>query len=329
MDQDPHSLTARLPHLTAFDGVLGGGILIHASRPLPETTVDMMRARIEDVERNLSRFREDSLVGRMARAPHGGTFTFPDWTLPLFEWVDDLVRLTDGRIDPCVGADLARLGYGPAYDLGSMDGTAAATRTGNDDETEAVAERGSKAGIRARVPRASWPADIHRDGTVLTTTRAVTLDFGSCAKGYCVDLLMALVPSENDVVIDAGGDLRARLSDGPMTVALEDPHDFTQAIGITRLQDGALCASAPSRRAWVDQAGRHAHHLLDAATGQPVQDVAATWVKVPAAVNEYPAMVADGLATALFTTRIGGADCLVLMEDGQAYRAGAFEVFAD
>lgn len=319
MDQDPHSLSTRLPHLTAFDGVLGGGILIHASRPLPEPTVDAMRARIEDVERTFSRFREDSLMTRMARSPHGGTFTFPDWTLPLFDWVEDLVRLTGGRLDPCVGADLARLGYGPAYDLGSMDGTAAAAWTGNGDET----------GIRARVPRASWPADIHRDGTVLTTTRAVALDFGSCAKGYCVDLLMELIPAGTDAVIDAGGDLRARLSDAPMTIALEDPHDFTQAIGTTQLQDGALCASAPSRRSWIDQAGRRAHHLLDAATGQPVRDVAATWVKVAATVNEYPAMVADGLATALFTTRIGGADCLVLMEDGQAYRSGAFEVFTD
>ncbi|WP_052122920.1 FAD:protein FMN transferase, partial [Bifidobacterium cuniculi] len=299
MDHDARPLTDRLPHLTAFDGILGGGILIHASRPLPDATVDAMRACIEDMERTLSRFREDSLVTRMARATAGGTFTFPDWTLPLFAWIDELARLTDGRLDPCVGADLVRLGYGPAYDLG-----------GNADSH-----------------RISWQADVHRDGTTLTTTRAVALDFGSCAKGYCVDLLMELLPPETDVVIDAGGDLRARLSDAPMSVALEDPHDFTQAIGVTRLQDGALCASAPSRRSWIDQAGRRAHHLLDAATGQPVQDVAATWVKVPAAVNEYPTMVADGLATALFTTRIGGADCLVLMEDGQAYRAGAFEVF--
>lgn len=321
MDHDPHSLTARLPHLTAFDGVLGGGILIHASRPLPDATVDAMRACIEDMERTLSRFREDSLVTCVARATAGGTFSFPDWTLPLFAWIDELARLTDGRLDPCVGADLVRLGYGPAYDLGSEE----------DPQVPEQARSKDSAGPRTATDshRISWQADVHRDGTMLTTTHAIALDFGSCAKGYCVDLLMGLVPPETDVVIDAGGDLRARLSDAPMSVALEDPHDFTQAIGITQLQDGALCASAPSRRSWVDQAGRRAHHLLDAVTGQPVQDVAATWVKVSAAVNEYPTMVADGLATALFTTRIGGADCLVLMEDGRAYRAGAFEIFTD
>ena len=75
-----------------------------------------------------------------------------------------------------------------------------------------------------------------------------------------------------------------------MRVGLEHPRDPSKAVGVVELHDGALAASASNRRAW----GAGLHHVLDAVTGEPTNDVIATWALADTA------MLADGAATALF-----------------------------
>ena len=75
-----------------------------------------------------------------------------------------------------------------------------------------------------------------------------------------------------------------------------DPY---QAIGVAEMSSGAICASASNRRSWADGIRESAgtwHHIIDPKTGHPPGDVVATWVIAPSA------MIADGLATALFFT---------------------------
>ena len=89
-------------------------------------------------------------------------------------------------------------------------------------------------------------------------------------------------------MVDAGGDIR--LSGVTERIALEHPYDPAKAVGVWELAGGALCASAVNRRAWGDGL----HHVLDARTGEPVRQIAATWAVAPTA------MLADAVATALF-----------------------------
>lgn len=128
-----------------------------------------------------------------------------------------------------------------------------------------------------------------------------------------------------------GGDLLVH-TDEPITIALEDPADPANAVGTVEISHGAFCASSPSRRHWSDAAGHQLHHLLNAIDGLPVDDVAATWVAVTppssaittktsthgsnasttanrdtddssnTVAAHVPVTLADGLATALFTT---------------------------
>ncbi|WP_233133679.1 FAD:protein FMN transferase [Bifidobacterium vansinderenii] len=292
-----------------------------------------MASRIEEFERALSRFREDSIVSAMARSPHGGRFEFPDFARPLFEFYDRLFAATEGAIDPCVGEDLTRLGY--------------------DANLTFRMESGAFAHLGREHGRATWDS-VRRDGTTLITTGPVRLDFGAAGKGYMVDLLGGMVERHASdqantrplhYVIDAGGDLRVRTSPGPAVshsgtspssatlrtadatgtakdpafgrrparIALEDPDDTTRAVGLLELAYGSLCASAPSRRRWPvsgtqgsaagTEALHEAHHLLNAIDGLPANDVRASWALVESASPEpYPTMVADGLATALFVT---------------------------
>ena len=272
---------------------------------------EAVAALLRTYEHTLSRFREDSLVAAMRRATHGGSFDFPDWAGGLFDLYDALHETSDGAIDPCVGEDLTRLGYGPAYTF--------------------AAQPNARAYTGAVHGRATWHGSVERHGCTLITRGPVSLDFGACGKGYAVDLIAALLcnggcnternternadhhagPNTNRaadraLVIDAGGDLLVHLGQSPdqpvpLRVALEHPSDSTQAVGVAEIMDGALCASAPSRRHWGEQSGMRLHHLLNAIDGMPADSVAAAWAYVPQQAA-FPCATADGLATALFVT---------------------------
>lgn len=276
---------------------------------------EAVAALLRTYEHTLSRFREDSLVAAMRRATHGGSFDFPNWAGGLFDLYDALHEASDGAIDPCVGEDLTRLGYGPAYTF--------------------AAQPNARAYAGAVHGRATWHGSVERHGCTLITRGPVSLDFGACGKGYAIDLIAALLhdggcndernternternadyhagPNANRaadraLVIDAGGDLLVHLGQSPdqpvpLRVALEHPSDSTQAVGVAEIMDGALCASAPSRRYWGEQSGMRLHHLLNAIDGMPADSVAAAWAYVPQQAA-FPCATADGLATALFVT---------------------------
>lgn len=221
-----------------------------------------MLERIERFDRDWSRFRDDSLVSRIAREP--GRHRLPADAGPLLQWYRELYEGTGGRVSPLVGRTLESLGYDAAYRL-------------------------TPASTLAPVP--AWADAIAWDGEHLDTVGSVLLDVGAAGKGYLADLVSALladlgIPTH---VIDASGDLVAR-GDTAEVVALEHPGDPAKAIGMVPLHDGALAASAVNRRAWGDGL----HHVIDALTGLPTASVIATWALAPDALH------ADGLATALF-----------------------------
>lgn len=268
---------------------------IETSRPLDQPLQGRILERTRAFGATYSRFRPDSLVSRIAAAPEGGRFDFPDDAPALFDLYDRLHAVTGGAVDPLVGRDLELLGYNRTYSL---------TPT-----PEAVRLAAHAHG------RASWSKDILRDGASLVTRRPLVIDVGAAGKGLLVDLLSGILEEAglSEYVVDGGGDLRHAGESG-LPVGLEHPFDPGLVIGMANLQGRALCASAVNRRAWGDGL----HHVLDARTGVPVRDVVATWVVADEAAT------ADGLATALFFT---GAESLAevfqfsfvrLLRDGRA-----------
>ena len=118
------SLTEQLPYVYAFPDALGTGLLVHTESVLDDEIRDRIGSFIHEYEVVLSRFRDDSIVGRMRTAAHGGTFDFPDWASGLFGLYDRLFAATDGATDPCVGEDLIRLGYDESFGQPTLSGTA-------------------------------------------------------------------------------------------------------------------------------------------------------------------------------------------------------------
>lgn len=208
-----------------------------------------------------SRFRTDSVVGRIATS--AGVRALPREADDLLSLYRELYERTDGAVSPLVGRALEQHGYDRAYTL----------RVDADI---------------APVPR--WDDALAWNPPLLETARPVVVDVGAAGKGYLVDLVADVLREHGveEFTIDASGDI-LHTDPRPMRVALENPRDPSLAIGVATLATGALCASASNRRAWPG-----AHHILDAITGRPTDRVIATWVTAASA------LVADGLATALF-----------------------------
>lgn len=227
--------------------------------------------RIEAFDRTWSRFRADSVVSELATS--GGSAMTGAETRPLLDLYASLHEATSGAVNPLVGAALAGLGYDASYSFRQL----------------------------------STSVDTPPFDSLTWTTDSVSLvapaliDIGAAGKGLLVDLVSAELISHGVRfhTVDAGSDL-VHTGAGTLRVGLEHPGDDSMAIGVVELQPGqALCASATNRRAWGDGL----HHVLDARTGEPTHDVVATWVIADTA------MVADGVATALFFTDVTAFDC--------------------
>jgi len=253
----PSALTCRLE----FDAI-GAPWQIDTAAPVTPGLQAAIRERIEAFDTTYSRFREDSLVARIATTP--GRYTFPSDAPDLFALYRALYEATDGAMSPLVGAALESLGYDRSYSLRASATTA---------------------------PVPAWSDSFAWDGEHFSTVRPVTLDVGAAGKGYLADLVGEVLRAGGitDFVVDASGDL-VHSGAGELRVGLEHPLDTTKAIGVVTVSNGALCASASNRRAWGD--GQH--HVIDALTGIPTRSVIATWAIAPTA------LLADGLATALF-----------------------------
>ncbi|PVW06188.1 hypothetical protein DEA06_01145 [Microbacterium sp. Gd 4-13] len=229
--------------------------LDHGVRREVETVIDAF-------DLDWSRFRDDSVVSRLAGA--GGSAPVPPDAAAMLDVYTELDTATRGAVNPLVGASLARLGYDARYSLAAQGDPVAAPE--------------------------QWREIVRWDAGTLAVAAPATIDVGALGKGRLVDLVTDVVSRAVDggFVVDGGGDLAVRGT--AQRIGLEHPYDPRRVIGVVTVADAALCASAVTRRAW----GEGLHHVLDARTGAPVRAYAATWAIAPDALH------ADALATALF-----------------------------
>ncbi|HEY5853537.1 MAG TPA: FAD:protein FMN transferase [Aldersonia sp.] len=270
MSSPPGPADGSTPEAPFRFSAIGTEWRITADRRVRRSLRQRILALAEDFDRVWSRFREDSLVARIAAAEHGGRFEIPERDVPMLDLYDRLVTATNGTVDPLVGRHLELLGYDARYSLMP--------------DREAIARL---------THRDCWAVDVRREGRVLTTERSVVIDVGAAGKGYLVDLIAQTLVAAgfDDFLVDGGGDLRHR-GTRAIRAGLEHPSAPGRVIGTVDLQGGAVCASATNRRAW----GEGLHHVLDGRTRSPVSEVVATWAMAADAAT------ADGLATALFVT---------------------------
>jgi thiamine biosynthesis lipoprotein len=225
--------------------------------------VKAVRTRIDEFDRNYSRFRADSLVSLIAKS--AGTYQMPDDARPMIELYEKMLGVTKGKMTPLVGQVLSDAGYDASYSLSPKSEINGAKK---------------------------WNEVIKYNPPMLEASEPVLLDFGAIGKGYLIDIVAEILKEKEikSFVIDAGGDIAYRDASGKMLkVGLEDPDDATKVIGIAEIKNQSICGSAGNRRKWDKF-----HHIMDPDTAKSPVHIKALWVVAEST------MLADALTTALF-----------------------------
>ncbi|HEY2319460.1 MAG TPA: FAD:protein FMN transferase [Solirubrobacteraceae bacterium] len=245
---------------------LGTTVVVrHAGAPDPAVTA-AVRGELAAIDEAASRFRPDSELSRLnaLSARGGGTLR----TSPLFA---EAVRLgiraavvSDGAVDPTLGAPLVRLGYD--RDWRELD------------VIPTEAPLGAEVRIVVQERRASrWPEiEVADDPPRVGVPGGVALDLGATAKALAADRAArsAQEAAGGGVLVALGGDIATcgEPPAGGWTIHVTDDHrDGPEAPGQTvSIRSGALATSSIATRRWR-HAGRPMHHILDPDSALPVR----------------------------------------------------------
>ncbi len=122
-----------------------------------------IRARIDEFDRDYSRFRDDSLVTKMSQ--EAGEYELPRDAEPMLDLYRELYALTGGLVTPLIGDVLIGAGYDAQYSLKPTE---------------------------MRVPPA-WEEALEYRFPRLVMRKPAMLDFGAAGKGYLVDIVAGLL----------------------------------------------------------------------------------------------------------------------------------------
>ena len=225
----------------------------HRDPRFAEDAIDAAFAELQLVERTMTRFRNDSDIGRAnLDAARDGVPITPA-TAAVIAAALRAASASDGRFDPAIGAaselwDVLERHEPPAF-----------------ERVHRLAQRGFWRKVdldpRPAAPRVRFDdAELH-------------LDLGAIAKGYGVDRASDVLRARGvkHAIVTVGGDLYALGSapDGePWTVGIRSPHDRHALAATLRVSDRAVATSGDYER-FFRWRGVQYHHLIDPATAAP------------------------------------------------------------
>lgn len=201
---------------------------------------------LEQVERAASRFRADSeirRIGRGRRQPVSPTFA------AILQASIDAAKQTAGALDPTIGSALHTIGY--------------------DRDIAQVRQRANGVTLTPR-PAPGWQRiRLDSDNGVVVMPEDVTLDLGALAKAWAADRCAKLVHvlTGASCLVSLGGDIATAGKRGWDVLVHDQPVDPAAVLALP--PGAAIATSSTLSRRWLVQ-GRELHHILDPATGGPV-----------------------------------------------------------
>jgi thiamine biosynthesis lipoprotein len=214
----------------------------------------VLTRHLADVDLACSRFRADSELTALDDAAGGWTDVSP-LLAELLATALRAARLTDGDVDPTVGAALAGLGYDRDVRLlRPVDGVVVA------------------------LPAPGWTSvELDRTAGRVRVPGGVRLDLGATAKAWTADTAAAEIARRSGAgcLVSLGGDVAVagRAPDGGWRIRVEDVTGDPDAppsgpCAVVTIADGGLATSSTHARRWR-RGGTELHHLLDPRTGLP------------------------------------------------------------
>jgi len=248
-------------------------------RRIGQRALNRARAALENVDRLMSTYREDSELSTVNRNAANKPVPVSDETYALLRKSIEYSRITDG-----------------AFDITVMPLLKVWKQAAKEDRLPSEAEL---ADARQRV---GWRKLILSDAEGLTVrfgADGMELTVDAIAKGYAVDrALEALqIDGVDAALVDIGGEIACFGRDWIIGIqdpfAAESDNPFSETVRWKiRLREGSAATSGNYRR-YVTIGGKKYSHIIDPRSGRPAEKLPSVTIVAPKCVD------ADALATAV------------------------------
>jgi thiamine biosynthesis lipoprotein len=260
---------------TFFEVSIGGQ---HSGFDSEEIEAGVMET-LEEIDRQMSTYRDDSVLNRLNDSPLQQPVEVDDELFEVLQRSEEIAEHTQGTFDHAIGSLVNLWGFGPEAQIEE--------RPDEDELRERLAEVGYHFVI------------LDADTQSVMRTRDVFVDLSAIAKGYAVDAVSNYLHHQglSNHLVNIGGDLVAqgrRGEDRRWRIGIEAPLDGEQMVRhILPIEDIAMVSSGDYRN-YFEHDGRRYSHLIDPTTGEPINHrLAAVTVMADNATD------ADAYATAL------------------------------
>ncbi|MGB7814742.1 MAG: FAD:protein FMN transferase [Methylotenera sp.] len=129
---------------------------------------------------------------------------------------------------------------------------------------------------------------IIQNGKVFSNNPSVQVDLGGYAKGYALDMALAYLQKQGvkNALINIGGNIIAlgKHGDNPWRVGIQHPRK-PNAIATLNLNSGWAIGTSGDYQRYFELDGKRYCHVIDPATGYPVQGVESVTVLIPSQSN--------------------------------------------
>lgn len=178
-----------------------------------DAVLDQAFAAIAEVHARMSAHECGSDLAALHAAPVGTVVTVSAHTVRVLQAALVLAEQSQGAFNPCLGGPMARMGYLPQH-------------TGRDSTDFTALEI--------------------IDAAALCRHEPLRLDLGGIAKGYAVDLAIAVLKDAGAkrALVNAGGDLRCFGESGE-SIGIRDPAMPQRIAKTVLLENAAVATSAP------------------------------------------------------------------------------------
>lgn len=218
---------------------------------------------LAEVDRQMSTYRPDSELSRFNCDAAGEWFPVSEATAEVCAAAREISEKTHGAIDVTVGPLVRLWHFGPTNDSAAPD------QSFRPPDDQAIAAARRTVGYRKLEVRAAPPA-------LRKEVDGLEVDLSSIAPGYAVDELSELVAERgiDNYMVEIGGEVRAagtREDDRPWRIGVERPTTGDRELQVSLPLTNAAIATAGDYRKFFEHAGQRFSHVIDPATGRPVE----------------------------------------------------------
>ncbi|MBN4053768.1 FAD:protein FMN transferase [Haliea sp. AH-315-K21] len=269
----------------------------------------IITAALEDIENTMSTYRPDSELMRLNTAPLNTWINISPALYEVLEISQSVSFLTEGSFDITIAPLVNLWGFGPdENNVGSLP---------NENDIQALMEN---IGFQHLI--------LAEDRIAILKTKMLNLDLSAVAKGYAVDVIAALLSTNNisNYLVEIGGEInsKGRNAQGEFwRIAIETPERSAitrNTIRTIQINDQSVASSGDYRN-YYELDGVYYSHTIDPRSGRPVNHTLAS-----VTVIAETAAIADALATAF---NVMGTEQAIIIADNNNIPAYFLENTAD